>query len=323
MRPGAIGHIRDFMMRTVWMTVGLTAATLTTLLAAGLIMPALLIVPVPIAYYRAMRQPAAVALILAVSLVVPALLFRSAMGAGLCLLSCAAGILLGTLVRKRFSLGQSVAIMTALIYGLWAAHTALFWEEVQAAWRLALDAQRVQFEQATTDGSAVTEQAGMVMEWLRDHLADVGFGLLFGAVLVVTTVGCALLYRRLAENGVIEGVNWQFARMRMPEHLVWLAILLALLWFVDNRWPTPAVRFLSWNAAVAMTVIYWLNGLSLSVFAWMVLGLPVWLGGLLLLGMFLSNMHQAFAILGLFDTWWDFRIKAVQWARSRRSSDTS
>lgn len=211
--------------------------------------------------------------------------------------------------------------MTAAIYILWAAHTALYWEQVRAAWSIALDTQRVQMEQAAASGSAVSEQAGLVMQWLRDHLAYVGFGLMFGAVLLAATIGCVLLYRRLAETEAFDGLNWRFSRMRMPEHLVWIAILLALLWFVDSRWPNPVVRFLSWNGAIGLTVIYWMNGLSLSLFAWTVLGLPAWLGSLLLVGIFLSNMHQAFAIVGLFDTWWDIRLKAAQWAQARRSSD--
>ncbi len=112
-----------------------------------------------------------------------------------------------------------------------------------------------------------------------------------------------------------------FRAMRPPEWLVWCVIATALLWFADWRWPSEALRLVSWNAALGLVGIYWLNGLSVLVY-----GLWAWkphplTAAAIVLALLLLRLIYLLSIAGLFDTWGDFRKKVDEMMAVRNLRD--
>ena len=143
--------------------------------------------------------------------------------------------------------------------------------------------------------------------WVNEHWQYVLFGLTFSgiatSVCAVVTVASRWTYRR---TGLPEGVG-SFASMRPPEWLVWAVIATVGLWFADRQWPSEALRILSWNAGIGFLAIYWLNGLGILVY-----GIAAWKPHplvlmALLMVMIWAGMVSMLPMLGLFDTWSNFR----------------
>jgi hypothetical protein len=230
-----------------------------------------------------------------------------------CLCSALLGLLLGEMARRNWTLGWCVTTTTSFIFTALAGHTAVYWTEVHAQWKAwvtaLLSAEDAQGNALNADMSAQIEA---IWTWFNSHWAYVGFGMIFGGVLLTTAALSAMVYRKLVADGFLEPAHRTFTQVRPPEHLVWAAIALAGLWFLDARWPSDWIRFIAWNGAIAMTAIYWLNGLSAFAFAVLTFKVgPLWTL-LLFFFIILFNLHQFFAVIGLFDTWFDFRNKALR-----------
>ena len=97
--------------------------------------------------------------------------------------------------------------------------------------------------------------------------------------------------------------------MRPPDGLAWAVIATALLWFADQQWPTDSLRIISWNAAFALAGLYWVNGLSIAGYAIAAFRPNPFMIALLAVAAVLMNFISLLAIVGLFDTWGDFRRK--------------
>ncbi len=306
-------------MRNFWtICIGLTLVA-ALCLAVGFALPAILLFPMAVAWYYANRQFSHVRGLLVAALAAPMLMSGSYMIAGVFFTAALLGLLLGWMMQKNVSLGQAVAVMTLCVFTLLAVPTAFTWQESRDDW----SAMILGFAEKSWAGN-MTDAGNEYLtffQWLDERWAFVAFGILFGSILMIMVLMCSVLYRALAAKGNIRPANSHFTRMRAPEHLVWLAILLAGLWFLDRQWPSEPLRFVAWNGAIATAVVYWLNGLSLAINILQTFGVRlIWIYALLFT-VFAFQVHQIFAVIGLFDTWADFRLKAARAMAARQARD--
>jgi uncharacterized protein YybS (DUF2232 family) len=160
---------------------------------------------------------------------------------------------------------------------------------------------------------------------LQVHWPSIGPGIgvvlvVLGAVFMIALTAMGM--RHFAGRTAFRG---SFREMRMPESLVWLGILFALLAFVDWRWNVPVARNLSWNGGIGLSAVYFLNGLSVLLFVLGTLG-PTILAPVALVLVFLTcgQAYPALCFVGLFDTWGEFRgrlVKAIARMRERSEED--
>ncbi len=285
-------------------------------LAGGYPLPALLVLPAFLAYYWVRRKYffciAAAAFLLAAPMAAYAYV------TGVMLFSVAlAGIVTGRLMSAHKSLGISVAVLTLLVFGVAAGYSGVRWPAPHEEFHTALEMYGAGMK--ATDENA--DQVMALMTWMDDHWLYISFGMLFGVILLgVTTLQC-ILYRTLVAHGLISPPNFLFSRMRVPEHLVWVPIALAGLWFLDAWRPNDVVRFMAWNGAIAMACVYWLNGLSIGVHWVRVLQPRPIVVLLLVVAAIIFNFHQFFAVVGFFDTWVNFRLKINRIAQTRVSQE--
>ncbi len=229
------------------------------------------------------------------------------------------GVLMGVVMAWRWPFGWCVAAVTAAAYLLVAGNVLAYWEESRREASIFINARIAELEQA--DGETESVMASALAEsfrWFDANWSNLSLGMLFGMVLLASTALVAYVARRL--RGGDTGPTGSFSAMRLPEWVVWIAIALALLWFVDRRWPNDMLRLLAWNSAVGVAFVYWLNGFSILLHTMSAFSLNPFLCIAIIFGMFYLNAHPALCAVGLFDTWWDFRLRVARAAESRRKS---
>jgi hypothetical protein len=67
-----------------------------------------------------------------------------------------------------------------------------------------------------------------------------------------------------------------------------------------------------------MAVVYWLNGLAILVFALQAFQVRPLVAALVFSALFMLNLQQLLAFVGLFDTWWDLRFKIRRFIETRQ-----
>lgn len=301
---------RLFMMRSYW-SIGLVlSAVMALLLATGLDVFAMLLFQVPIAYFWLSRNEKAAAGMLLCAVVVPVLITGS-LAYGLVFgVTASYGLLLGLLARRQVSLGVSIALVTVAVFAFLAMLSATNWETLNADLQTAFQEYAKTLESDSSESAA--EQVETITEvfgWMTDNLPYLYFGVLFSSVMLLVTAMSVPVYWRYSIQMPFSAANWRFMWMRTPEHLVWVAIGLAGLWFWDSRWPNDVVRFVAWNGLLALAMAYWINGLSILCYVAHVWKWRPAVLYMLLVAMFLMNVIFTLSIFGFFDTWTDFRRK--------------
>lgn len=294
----------------------LTTAVLC--IASGVSIMGMVVFPAAIAYFWVRKEYLCTGALLVGSLVAPLVGGGDDLLVAVFGVSALTGIFLGYGMHKGLSLGPAIAVASVLLFSAITAYTVLIWQDINANWQQFFEVYRAQF-QAMPPSDNVDLTLKMI-SWMELNWPYVLFGFLFGFFFLASTVTLSNVYRHLAVVGLIEPKNYKFSVMRTPEHLVWLAIALAGLWFWDNSKPNDWIRFISWNGAIALAVVYWVNGLSIGVYAVQVFSpRPIIVFVMLLLVIFL-NIHQLFAVVGFFDTWWNFRWKIRQFVDTREAN---
>ena len=296
----------------------------------GLHPMAMALFPVPAAYYWAVgRRPQSLGLAGCAALAGLAASGLWIMAAAYAY-AAAIGIVLAAAVVRGWSFGRCVVAGMLLAYVPSAASMIANWAEVRKSATIFLNARIAELEAVAPNGNAAAESAFVdVWRWIDVHYAYLSLGINFGALLLIVTLGLAVIGRWLRLRGGAAQVRGLFREMRPPDALVWLAILMAFLWFVDRQWPNDTLRMVSWNTGVGLAFIYGLNGLSIFFYAMNVfrLNVLVCLGIVLLL--FLFGAQPLLCALGLFDTWWEYRrkldriVEARQLAQSTDDRDRS
>lgn len=253
----------------------------------------------------------AAAMLFAAALI-PVLITGSLLAGVIFGLMASTGLLLGMLARRRTAIGVTITVLTGVLYVLLAGLSAAGWNEIRSDFHEGIEQYKTKLESQTEE--AATEDLEAVakgFKWLEDNLPYIYFGGLFAIILLATTGVTVAIYRNLSPVISLNTVNYRFIWMRPSEHLVWLAIAVACLWFWDNRWPDDNVRFLAWNGAIALAALYWLNGLSILLFAWHRWNFNRPFLFILLTFMVLFNIIYMLSIVGFFDTWINFRRRLV------------
>ncbi len=294
-------------------------AVMALFLATGLVLPAMLLFPAPIAYCWIGRRDTLAWGLLLCATVTPVLMLGSVLVGLVFGLVAAQGLVLGVLVRNRMSFGGAILVLTLIVFVFMAAHSAIMWDTLRADWQAALQMHSERFESSADEEPA--PHVVSMLAWFEENLAYVYFGMLASGILLLVTALCSAIYWTMRLEAPVLGGNYKFMTMRTPEHLVWLAILLALLWFLDSRWPNEVVRFLSWNGALVLATVYWINGLSILLYVFHVLKFKPFVPYIVLLGMVLLNLVYVLSIAGFFDTWLDFRRKASEYVMTRTQKD--
>ncbi len=229
------------------------------------------------------------------------------------MLLSAPGMVLAAAYNRKWPYGRAAYLVSGLIFAIMTLSVVLEWELWQNQVNSIIEEARLTIHgQSDQLGESLTNQQLAAMAWLSDNKAAFGIGLNF---LFAVTVSCVYVtvtnfVLRLWPNEV--GFLGSFKDMRPTEWLVWGAIAAALLCFADYRWPEAGLRFVAWNSAIVLTVVYWFNGLSVLMYGVRALQ-PTMFTFLLVIGMMFLLVNAGalpvLALVGLFDTWGDYRRK--------------
>lgn len=284
--------------------------------AGFLLVAAVVALPFPVAALWTRGRPAA-ALLLALAAGLP--LFMAG-GAPVTLAAAAvvaaAGILLSQAARRGWSYGRCVAALALLLFLLAAGGASA---ASRQDWTVFFAARAAEFESVGGSGNAAF--AGW-LKWLDEHLAFMGYGLLFQGALYAASVQAALFFawlRVTAGEGSEPLPEGRFRTMRPPEWLVWAVILVLVTWLVDNRWQNDVLRLIAWNGAVALGAVYWLNGLGILLCATEAFRFRPGMVVLTLSVVFLLSLQHLLAVAGLLDIWFDQRLAAARLAEAWRA----
>lgn len=238
------------------------------------------------------------------------------------------GLVLALAVRDQWWHGWAIAAVAAVLLALAALHLLVHVDAFGQGARDVFSYMAVLAQQAVaTQPDAETKQKLNVLSeaWrtTQAHWASIGPGI--GAVLIVLAVAvmaqlAAVGTRIIAERPAFRG---SFGEMRVPESLVWLGILFALMAFVDWRWDEPVLRRISWNGGIGLSAVYFLNGLAVLLGVLGMAGSRVLAPlALVLVCVTFGQAYPALSFVGLFDTWGEFRGRLGRWlVRMRERSE--
>jgi uncharacterized protein YybS (DUF2232 family) len=237
------------------------------------------------------------------------------------LLSSAAGVLLGLAMRRRWTFGRCVAVTTAFASGLTGVFLAVNYGPFRAESQAALS----EWAEVATRQSTAATQEGMsrFFMWMSEHWDALATGIVFSNVLLAVTAAaglCAIWLRQVRPEAA---PSTTFREMRMPEWLVWPAILTAVLMLVDQQWPQPVLRVVSWNAAVALSTVYFLNGLAIVVYGLVAVRANAFFVVAIFVVLVYVWAHPMLTIIGFFDTWGEFRRKLDRLAAAMSAREQS
>lgn len=289
---------------------------------SGALYPALLLFVLPTAFYWALGAKR-----LAAGIVFGAVLSALFAGGGVGGMAEAftvsgTGVVMGEATRRRWGPGTCIAAATLYHYALVAIRLAWDWREVRHQYTIWLNARTASLQEAIASGNEMARQTAELWKALDTQLAYVYFGMVFVAILLAAALGMALLGRWLRAAYPGAAPRGRFAFMRVPDALVWLAILVALCWFADQRWPSDVLRLFTWNSAIGLAGVYWLSGVAIFSYGLAAFQLNLLAAGamvvLFALLHWLGGLFPLVSAVGLFDTWFDFRARIERAAALRR-----
>lgn len=304
-------------MRFAVTSIGLMALAL--FFAGGQVHPvAMAVFPVPVALAWARGQFGRSFVLVACAALVALVTTGQATAAALYVMVALLGVLLGALASREQRFGTCVAVLSVVVFTGLAANMAVHWAALREQASLFWSARIAEFEGMGDEGGSMAEAMAATFRSLEANWEYLNLGMLFGAVLFSVTLGVALVERRLRSSAGRARLTGSFATMRVPEWVVWAAIIAALGCFADQRWPQDVLRAVAWNSAVGLGFLYWLNGFSIFVFVLNAFKMNPFLYYALIFSVFYLGAHPIVCAFGLFDTWWDFRRKAADFAEARR-----
>jgi len=234
-------------------------------------------------------------------------------------LVAATGFPLGIGMARQWTYGWTIVAVAGFAYLVVVGNILNAWTDWQEQARQTYDllANQLQYESSQSDSDNAVSMVRNIV-WLKDNWTAVGIGLLLWPLLIEASVGLSLFSLWLRRRYGIEGVRGSFCTMRTSEWLVWAVILVAVLCFADYRWPGTVLRTISWNAALALAAIYWLNGLAIAFYVLDAARqhMVLYMAGILALVWF--GMSPMLCFIGLFDTWSDFRKKIDLFVEARK-----
>lgn len=272
--------------------------------------------PVPVAIYAGLRRTdLAVGLILCafvsafagvMALGFPGQLI-SAVGVGskaaLCDgIAAAMGLLIGLGISRCWSHARIVTLASACVYVIAFGIMVMVWKDQVTILGIELESLAAHMEKAGSESSYTNAR---LLLWLKEHLTELFFGVLFASIYLTVCAVVAIVTWCLRKILKEEGPCDTFGEMRPTEWLVWILIVAAVIGFIDYKFHVPALRIISWNTCCGLSAIYWVNGLSLLFYGIEVSNKHT----LVCIGAFMILVFtsQLLTFIGLFDTWSNFR----------------
>ncbi len=234
--------------------------------------------------------------------------------------AAALGVVLGFGLRKRWRYGRIVAAVTAAGAMLEFYAIASDWTGWLSSSMTGIEWLRKSIESRAKDvDPALLDQQLKSLRFFEDNIPALAPGSSIGTMLILSCLAVTAAAWWLRRQGARTLPKGGFVRtIRPPDWLAWVLILAVGLWFADQRWPHVALRWSSWNALIVLSVVYWLNGLSVLAYATTVLRPHFLVAALMIWALLLRETHLLLAMAGLFDTWFEFRRKVNALALARR-----
>jgi len=222
------------------------------------------------------------------------------------------GICIGFGARRGWTYGKIVTVCTVLAFSLALGAALATWEDWSQEGQRIYEQWTAMIAASADNGSDTMADTREQLAWLlRDHWTDIGLGMTFASTLIMVCLAVSGSAKRLRGRYNTAGPVGSFRDMRTPEWLVWVGIVAALLWFLDNQRPDMGLRPYVWNTAAGLAAVYWLNGVSIAFFAAALSGTPM-AYTVAFVAAVLCGAYVVF-FLGLFDTWVDFRRRLHRW----------
>lgn len=281
---------------------------------------AFILAPVPVVTYalRDQRFQAKVFILVAVLAGIPGMIFGLPNLVIPNILMSTMGWLIAWAIQQQVPYTTLVTRLLGFVLIVQLATTAIRWEDG------ALERQelrtRVQQQLDGPEAKSFTDQkiTNLNMQiWLLEHWQDVFVGFTFGGVLAGLCISISWIFRilRKTTGWIPKGV---FTDLRPHDAVVWLSIVVALLWFWNSQDPQPWLQVISYNGAIGLIALYGLNGLGILMYGLDVLKPNPILSLAFLLLLFILGGYIMLGILGLFDTWGEFRKRIDTRAQALR-----
>lgn len=246
-----------------------------------------------------------------------------AMSAANAVLIASMGLPIGLGTSRGWSYGRVVVMTIGAFSVLVGAYLAACWGSFNRIIdrMIAWFAEQLNLQAAEMGQELVDEQiAGL--RWFGENKFALAVGIEFAVYLMLTcilvSITVAILRRWFADPGPVGS----FRDMRPPDWLVWAGIVTALLWYVEHQYGGLELRFLTWNVAVGLSSIYFLNGCAVFVYGLSVLAPGLFLLVLLVFMFVMSGLYPALSMIGLFDTWANFRVRMDRLAQAIRDAQS-
>lgn len=231
------------------------------------------------------------------------------------------GLPIGIGTGRGWSYARVVAATAAIGCVVVGAYLALCWD----AFNRVIDSMIVLFlEQLNTNAAnlapEIIDRQVASIKWFGENkfafIAGVEFAVYLMLTCIFVSVATIVLRRRFADPGPIGA----FRDMHPPDWLVWVGIVAALLWFAEREYGGIELRFVTWNVAVGLSSIYFLNGCAVFLYGLQVLAPGLFLLALLIVMFLMSGLYPALSLIGLFDTWANFRMRMDRLAEAIRNA---
>lgn len=197
--------------------------------------------------------------------------------------------------------------LVAFVFVTQVILSVLQWEQI------ALEIQKnVEFYQGQLEGPGANSLTDPQIEnlkmivWLFENWQDVFIGFSLAGALMGGCLSIGWIFRAVRRRTAIVPKG-SFADFRPHDGIVWLAIGTALMAFADSTWPNPWVQTITLNAAVGLYALYTLNGLSILLYGLDALKPNPFLAIAILMVLFMFGGVLMLSVVGLFDTWGEFR----------------
>ncbi|NUM55192.1 MAG: DUF2232 domain-containing protein [Candidatus Hydrogenedentes bacterium] len=235
----------------------------------------------------------------------------------------ALGLPIGVGTGRGWSYGRVVAAAAAAVTAVVGTYLALCWDAFNRIIdsMIALFVEQLNTNAANLDREIVDRQLESI-RWFGQNKFAFVVGVEFAVYLALTcafvSITAIVLRRRFADPGPVGA----FRDMHPPDWLVWVGIVTALAWFVDREYGGFELRFVTWNVAVGLSSIYFLNGCAIFLYGLQVLAPSLFLIAMLVVVFLMSGLYPALSFIGLFDTWANFRMRMDRLAEAIRNAQS-
>lgn len=224
------------------------------------------------------------------------------------------------LTLRRYSWSRCLVLTTGAIFIVTTAITMYFWDDLRRDLTISINARIAEIKelekgQEASDSGGTSDSFVEGLKYLDYHWEDFHLGMALGQSMILALVTMSWMVTRLRVFPTEDGIHYwdnpnlgSFTQVRPPDYLVWLAILVALILIYDQYYNVGEIaRIVARNLAVALSFVYWLNGLSILLFCTFLFQWNVILTLIIVLFIFGLWSFPILAIFGFFDTWWEFR----------------